>query len=381
MPDCVYLSRDMVRVDAGGSTCCGNTVDVHRCLSQDQSSEWCVPAKSFDGSLSAIADVDGKSSRISAVSCEQCGFKILPKVLVPITGATKSATRLAWEKIHYQSMQTSLSDNDAIVIDCRKMGYGDVICASWITEYYRREQKRVLLHATGGQAEMAACLGQEVVPECESMFSLKQTWSLDVISRLNADRLSNWCGTMGIEPRWKRPIIRIPEDDVLAASNIRSRHKRLAMFCPRSTHTMREWPPAYWNELAKLLAPYGFECLVFGDDDKYIDMEGSGVGRSWTLCAAIARECDVVVGIDSGPMHWCGTANAKCLSIMGPTTDGVFAHMDNVHCISVKKRVMPCVGCWLCGPYYDGYECDIGCCAMSNVTPDQVCDEVVRLVC
>ena len=66
--------------------------------------------------------------------------------------------------------------------------------------------------------------------------------------------------------------------------------------------------------------------------------------------------------------------------ILGPTTEGVFAHMDNVYCVSVAKRKMPCVGCWFGGGYFHGHGCSLGCCAMSNVTPEMVLAEIMSVV-
>lgn len=98
MPDCVHLSRDMIRIDQAGSTCCGNTIDVRRCLSSDQSSEYCVPHRSFDGLLSGVGTVDGQQKLIKAVSCDKCPHHVFP--IESVTAPPMSSTRKMWEKIH-----------------------------------------------------------------------------------------------------------------------------------------------------------------------------------------------------------------------------------------------------------------------------------------
>lgn len=98
MPDCVHLSRDMVRIDAGGSTCCGNTVDVRRCLSLEQQSEYCVPHRSFDGCLSGVGSVGGEQKLIKAISCDKCAHHVFP--VQSVSAPPVSPTRRAWAKIH-----------------------------------------------------------------------------------------------------------------------------------------------------------------------------------------------------------------------------------------------------------------------------------------
>jgi ADP-heptose:LPS heptosyltransferase len=283
-----------------------------------------------------------------------------------------------WEKVHFREDLFVPESSSAIVIDCTRNGYGDAICAAWISEYHKKSDRKVLLHATGNMKRVAESLGQTVVDKTGSMFSLNSTWSADSASRLNSDRLATWCSMLGLDLKWSRPSICIPSEELIAAESFRTPGRKLAMICPRSTHTQREWPKQYWNELKQILQSEGFDVVTFGVDGEYVDVLPS-VGKSWTLCAAVAKVCDIVIGIDSAPIHWCGTANAKCLAIMGPTTDGVFAHMSNVHCISVAKRQMPCVGCWMYGPYHDSMACNISCSAMSNVLPGEVAGAVMEL--
>jgi len=98
MPECVHLSKEMVRIEAGGSSCCGNTVDVRRCLSLEQQSEYCVPYRSFEGFLSGIGDVGGERKLIQAVSCQNCQNFCRPEceVFVP----PMSHTKRMWLQIH-----------------------------------------------------------------------------------------------------------------------------------------------------------------------------------------------------------------------------------------------------------------------------------------
>lgn len=98
MPDCVHLSRDMIRIETGGANCCGNTVDVRRCLSLDQSSEYCIPNRSFDGFLSGIGTVGDERKLVKAVSCDKCEHHVFP--VSTVTAPPMSSTRKAWEKIH-----------------------------------------------------------------------------------------------------------------------------------------------------------------------------------------------------------------------------------------------------------------------------------------
>jgi FkbM family methyltransferase len=99
---------------------------------------------------------------------------------------------------------------------------------------------------------------------------------------------------------------------------------------------------------------------------------------TWRETAALMAQADVVVANDSGPMHLAGTLGVTTIALLGPTTDGVTAHMASVHCLSVSKRELDCVGCW--GRYGYDSSCDLGCTALSMLSVDRVASAVSRVL-
>lgn len=380
MPDCVHLSRDMVRIDAGGSTCCGNTVDVRRCLSSEQPSEYCVHNRDFDGLLNGLSNTGDEVFRVSAVSCLRCEFKSVPILNKRHTAANEyiSPTKKMWMDIQSIGQKGLNSKNKALTLDCNSNGYGDVVVAAWIAEGHKNTDTNVLLKASGKRAEFLQLLGQSPVSSGENVVSIGPTWSYDSRTRLTADRLAAWCTVLGLEMIWKKPPVLIGDESRNRINSRIENNKKLVVFCPRSTHTHREWPLAYWSDLYQMLVKMNCQVMVWGDDTLIDDAEPIGI--SWEDCAACVERASLVVGIDSAPIHFSGTVGAKCLAMLGPTTDGVFSHMPNVYCMSTEKRVMPCSGCWMWGEYYQHAACGRTCGSLSAMLPSMVFDKSAELL-
>lgn len=380
MPDCVHLSKDMVRIDAGGSSCCGNTVDVRRCLSSEQPSEYCVPDRNFSGSLNGVSLNGRELSRISAVSCAQCDFKVIDKARQVSDGMTRyvSPTKQRWMEIHSLGRRDNESVKSHVILDCDKNGYGDVVVAAWIAEGHRESSRRVLLKANGKRADFLRLLGQTPVSEADQAVSIGPTWDYDSRTRLTSDRVAAWCTVLGLEMLWKRPSVLVSDERRQKFQDRIDPRKRLVVFCPRSTHSHREWPLAYWSNLADMLSVEGCQIMIWGDDTLLDNAEPIGI--SWEDCAACVERASLVVGIDSAPIHFSGTVGARCLALLGPTTDGVFSHMRNVHCFAMEKRVMPCTGCWMWGEYYQHSACGRTCGSLSALLPEMVFSKSMELI-
>lgn len=379
MPDCVHLSKDMVRIDAGGSSCCGNTVDVRRCLSSEQPSEYCVPGRSFDGFLSGLADVEGERKLVKAVSCQSCNYKLADasRIMSKLPSNYVSSTKAMWMKIQSIGRNDIFSKRTSLVIDCDKNGYGDAVVAAWLAEGHKGSDIQVTLKATGKRNSFLRLLGQDPVTESAEAVSTGPTWDYDSKTRLTADRISSWCTVLGINMSWKRPKVVVSDDAKMRFLPRKESGKKLVVLCPRSTWKNREWPIDYWRDMLPLLLNHNCQAMVWGHDDLIKGIESVG---DWEDCAAAVQCADLVVGIDSAPIHLSGTIGATCLALLGPTTEGVFSHMPNVHCMSTEKRIMPCSGCWNWGEYYLNVPCIRTCSSLSAILPEMVFSKVLELL-
>jgi heptosyltransferase I len=93
----------------------------------------------------------------------------------------------------------------------------------------------------------------------------------------------------------------------------------------------KRWPPLRYAELARRLVAYrnAEVSVVFGPDDRDVADEVVFAAEGAATLApdlsgpialgAYLRAADVVVGGDTGPVHWAAALGAPTIAIFGPT--------------------------------------------------------------
>ena len=109
---------------------------------------------------------------------------------------------------------------------------------------------------------------------------------------------------------------------------------KVAVIHPGSGATLKLWPEGRWAELGRSLAEQGVRVLVTGSASEAgvaerIAREVPGArslaGRTdLGVLAALFRRCDLVAGVDSGPLHMAVAMNAPSVHLFGPTDPAVY---------------------------------------------------------
>lgn len=373
---CVFLGES---VGVVAKQCCGGelqTTPVLACHCPQSA----VPFTSGETVLEGFVPLrlsSGESMR-KVPSCARCQFREepidLPRLPVTPTNTPTSLAKAIWQE-RRDKRRWAGPERRSVVVNCDTHGYGDACVAAWLAEGTKRDNPRVLLHATGPKREFLELLGQAVVPATGDY--LGQCFEADKLLQGHPPRVHAWLSTFGIAGTFARPEHTLTGEQIAWGRNAVP-DARTVLLYPQTAHLHREWPAAYWLELADRLRQTGRPVrLVCTHDERYRDAGDYLEVKNWRQSAAIMLAGAVVVGNDSAPVHVAGTLDVPALAILGPTTDGVFAHARSVRCIAAERRVMECVGCWFGWGFTPA--CDFGCAALSNVSPEAVADRVLSI--
>lgn len=110
--------------------------------------------------------------------------------------------------------------------------------------------------------------------------------------------------------------------------------QRVVVMHPGSGAALKLWPVDSWIELGAALAARGARVLVTGSaaEEGTCERIARGVPGAVTLAAqtelgplaALFKLCDLVVGVDSGPLHLAVAAGTPSVHLFGPTDPAVY---------------------------------------------------------
>lgn len=123
---------------------------------------------------------------------------------------------------------------------------------------------------------------------------------------------------------------------------------------PGTGSALKLWPEGRWAELGRALVGKGLQVVVTGSPAE-AEVAGriagsipggvSLAGRTgFGVLAALFRECRLVVGVDSGPLHLAVAAGTPSVHLFGPTDPAVYGPWGDAarHRIVVADFVCPC---------------------------------------
>jgi len=157
--------------------------------------------------------------------------------------------------------------------------------------------------------------------------------------------------------------------------------RKCVLLYPNTCYKSREWPPSYWNDLGWALFRLGIGvAFMHGSekDDRHTNVPRFLFGVPWENSAALMLRSDLVIGNDSGPVNIAGTLGVNTLALMGPTNPLIFAHLPEVHTMSVDEEELSCVRCHFQFPFRSA--CDQGCQALYRLHPENVFGRVLDLI-
>ncbi len=255
------------------------------------------------------------------------------------------------------------------------LGLGDLVCFAWLASGARAEGEEVRLFATGWRAEVLRLLGIEPTDDPEGSIISEGGFedaraAGEEISYLEAMRRE-----FGIASAPRRPLV-----DLGTEEKSFHLHERTVLLFPHTNGPSRQWPAAYWIDLAHLLQERGLHpAIVLQQPDPRFE----GRVPCWIaqlsyreLFAQIA-EAELVIGSDSGPAHVAGTLGIRTLVLAGPTGSPTFSHLPEV---SVLHREQPaCSGCYYRGDAYRR-ACEVGCGELFELNPYRAFGAALRLL-
>lgn len=158
-------------------------------------------------------------------------------------------------------------------------------------------------------------------------------------------RIESFCHLVGVRP--SPPVITLTEREKDLAHQLLAQHPRPWVgLAPRGKFWAKNWPIERWEELAADL-----EATCF-----YLDQKEpppfSGtvpvVGGTLRELAAVLSQLDLLISVDTGPLHLAAAVGTKTLSLWGPTDPRrTLKHYAEAHYVTPER---PCGGPCLSSP-------------------------------
>lgn len=123
---------------------------------------------------------------------------------------------------------------------------------------------------------------------------------------------------------------------------------------------LKGWPPAYWAELLETLTRSGYAVyLVGGPDDKAVISEIRrllpadlphwhdlyGQTKNLSQLAALITVCDLLLCVDSSPLHMAVGYQKPLVAMFGPTDEKKLVPLNDVRFQAIKLDSLSCRPC------------------------------------
>jgi len=154
------------------------------------------------------------------------------------------------------------------------------------------------------------------------------------------------------------------------------------MLHPGAGADVKTWPARRWADITSRLTSTGTVVLTGGPSDEASiaairaclgEPPPSVTTLAWDELAALYRRADVVVGMDSGPLHLAAAVGTPTVRVYGPTDPRIYGPATPPGHVVLSGR-LPCVPCGNLVAPPCGYLLDPPCLATVAV------DEVVAAV-
>jgi|GEM_PF-6456701 len=267
-------------------------------------------------------------------------------------------------------------------------GYGDLCVAAFISEGSKSGPVTVghYVHP-GPRRKFLESFGQHVADSPDRSVKLYELVSPDE----SGGRLTAWNRALGLNSTPIRPAY-APSSERLTswatgiADSFRKKFcSHFVLLCPQvagAARVAREWPAHHWNDLPDQLQRYqiGAATLIHHRDERY-ERTGKVVHSvDWDHFAALMRQADLIIALESGAGMFAGTIGCKTLSLMGGGRPSIFEHLPEVTVMQATHQQISCVRCGHSDKL--GYRriCDFGCQAMSLLTAEAVARRAAELL-
>lgn len=187
---------------------------------------------------------------------------------------------------------------------------------------------------------------------------------------------------VGVRPQKFK--VRLRNDTLYWAKQILDNRNNLKVIgiSPYATSPQRTWADENWVRLTEYLVKDGHMPIMFGgrgegDRSKYYPCM-----RFWGLdahrTAALVKQCNLMIGNDSGISHVAATLDVPTIVLGAPTdTPRIFGWYGNVSCIQAKGE---CSMCYWNRARGFRQECNYRCRLLNTISAEEVFAEAKRLL-
>ena len=207
------------------------------------------------------------------------------------------------------------------------LGLGDLLCYAWLAAGARAAGEEVAWFATGWRAEVLRLCGVEPTDEAEGSLMTKGGFEAARHAGEDISYIEAMARELGISSPPLRPRLNITLRDP----------GNFVLLSPHTTSPARQWPAAYWVELAWILESHGIKThvVLHARDERYVTrVPFWSADLSHADFFSLAASAKLILSNDSGPAHLGGTLGISTLVMAGPTAQPTFSHYSSVKVLS-----------------------------------------------
>lgn len=158
----------------------------------------------------------------------------------------------------------------------------------------------------------------ELISDVSQCCVIHEVNSLKDKGIVDKQRPDIWANHFGLNLKWHDTCIRITERETdFAKKYLKRDERKIIGFAPFSAARSRSYP--FVQEVIDKLTTLNYRVLlIHSDDTPYVNCEKITHQDLRTL-GAIINELDLLIGVDSGPLHYAGILKKKVVGIYGVT--------------------------------------------------------------
>jgi predicted lipopolysaccharide heptosyltransferase III len=157
--------------------------------------------------------------------------------------------------------------------------------------------------------------------------------------------------------------------------------KQLVVVCPAGSYQRKSWETQGYAQFLQEISKIANCCLIGGKAEQNLLNEinelSGNVGQVFagTLTlgqvAALLKATDLLLSVDTGPLHIGQAVGTPTLGLFGPTDPGVWGPRGNKDCVIYRPE--DCSPCWGRGECR-GHRC------MANILPEEVIEMAMTML-
>ncbi len=203
------------------------------------------------------------------------------------------------------------------------------------------------------------------------------------IMRHEADNYLDVLGPLGITTDDTSLCLSIPLEDTSYVKEkiTQSQGKKLVVICPAGSYKRKSWTLEGYAKVIREISKYADCCLIGGKvEEPFLNEINELAGKcaqvyggTLTLgqVAALIQRADLMISVDTGPLHMGQAVNTPVIGLFGPTDPAIWGPRNKKDIIIYHK--VECSPCWGKGPCPE-HQC------MAKIDRDEVIASAMELL-